>query len=260
MSSAIAVKDLTFSYAGMDVLKGLSLNITAGDFFIIIGPNGSGKTTLMKLLCGIMKPENGGVNIFGRPQKHYSRKELARKVAMVQQLSSLDFPFTVQEVVLLGRTPHLGMIGLEKAADLDIAEQSMAFTGVELSGGEQQLTFIARAICQRPEMILLDEPTASLDMAHQVRVMDLMEKLKKEQNTTVVMISHDVNLAAMYANTLLLLRQGRIDETGAPCKVLNHRVIEKVFGCKVVVDTSPVGTFPRITPVPGKCIDNHKRH
>lgn len=261
MSRAISVKDLSYAYGSTPVLHDLSFDVAGGGFFIILGPNGSGKTTLLKMLCGLETPPRGHVEILGRPLAKYGRRALARTVALVPQLLVLDFPFSVQEVILLGRTPHLGMIGIEQAEDLEIARQAMAFTEVDhlarrkvdqLSGGELQRVFIARAICQQPRIILLDEPTASLDLAHQVRVMDLMEKLKAEQDITVVMVSHDVNLAAMYADTLLLLKQGRIADQGPPEKVLNYKTLEDVYGCTVLVDESPLGASPRITPVPGR--------
>ncbi len=153
------------------------------------------------------------------------------------------------------------MLGLEHEKDMEIAKQAIAFTGVEhlthrkldqLSGGEQQRVFIARAICQEPDIILLDEPTASLDLAHQVRVMDLMEKLKVEKGVTVVMVSHDVNLAAMYGDQLLLLSNGQIVCQGLPDEVLTFQTLEEAYGCTLLVDESPLGKIPRVTLVPQK--------
>jgi iron complex transport system ATP-binding protein len=144
---------------------------------------------------------------------------------------------------------------------LDIAQQAMAFTEVahlarrkldQLSGGEQQRVLIARALCQQPQVILLDEPTASLDLSHQIRIMDLMEKLKTERGVTVVMVSHDVNLAAMYGDQLLLLKAGEIVCMGSPNAVLNFKTLEDTYGCKLLVDISPLGDLPRVTVVPHK--------
>jgi iron complex transport system ATP-binding protein len=173
----------------------------------------------------------------------------------------VDLPFTVGETVLLGRAPYQGRLGIESKQDLEITKQAMQFTEVDhlagstidqLSGGEQQRVFIARAICQEPEIMLLDEPTASLDLAHQVKVMDLMEKLKVEKAITVIMVSHDVNLAAMYSDQILLLKEGEIVCIGSPSDVLSFRKLEETYGCKLVVDASPMGGFPRITLVPGR--------
>lgn len=265
MSVAIDIKNLSYSYGNGPVLKDTSFSIQKGDFFIIIGPNGSGKTTLMKTISGIIKPQKGRLEILGQSIGSYTRKVLAKTIAFVPQMVSVDFPFTVNELVLMGRSPHLGLLGLEGEKDIKIAEHAMAFTGVEhlarrrldqLSGGERQRVFIARAICQDSEIILLDEPTASLDLAHQVRVMDLMERLKKEKSITVIMVSHDVNLAAMYGNRLLLINKGKIVSMGRPEEVLTFKALEETYGCRLLVDKSPVGKFPRITLVPQK-FSNH---
>jgi len=235
--------------------------VATGNFFIIIGPNGSGKTTLLKVMAGILKSQTDQLEILNRPVDHYSRKALARTIAFVPQMIPVDFPFSVTEIVLMGRSPYLGILGLEQEKDLEIAKQALTFTGVEhlahrkldqLSGGEQQRVFVAKAICQEPEIILLDEPTASLDLAHQVRLMDLMEKLKNERGITVVMVSHDVNLAAMYGDQLLLLNKGEIIRLGNPKEVLTFQTLEEVYGCTLLVDESPLGNSPRVTPVPRK--------
>ncbi|MBU2623243.1 MAG: ABC transporter ATP-binding protein [Proteobacteria bacterium] len=263
MNPAISVNNLNYSYGNISILKNLSFQIKRGDFFIIIGPNGSGKTTLLRLFAGIISASDGQIELFGNPIINYTRKALARKIAYVPQTVPVDFPFTVSEVILMGRSPHLGMLGLEREKDLVIAKQAMEFTGLEylanrkthqLSGGECQRVFIARAICQETQIILLDEPTASLDLAHQTRIMDLMEKLQKEKDITVVMVSHDVNLAAMYGKTLLLLKEGQIVSLGKPDEVLTFQTLEAAYGCTLLVDESPLGRFPRVTPVPGRLI------
>lgn len=261
MTTAIDIHKVGHSYGGHSVLQDISFSIESGDFFIVIGPNGSGKTTLMKIIAGIIKPLQGRLTVFNRPLESTPRKELARKVAYVPQLAAMDFPFSVTEIVLMGRSPHLGLLGWEQARDFELAEKAIAFTEMEpmarrklneLSGGERQRVFIARAICQEPQIILLDEPTASLDLAHQIKIMDLMEKLRTEHNITIVMVSHDVNLAAMYARRLLLLNQGRIATLGPPREVLSYRILEEVYGCTLLVDESPIGRFPRVTLVPKK--------
>lgn len=261
MNIAIETHNLSHSYGSLPVLSNISFSVQKGDFFIIIGPNGSGKTTLMKTISGIEKFQNGRLEILGHPMQYYSRKALARTIAFVPQMVLEDIPFTVMEVVLMGRSPHLGILGMEEKEDLEIAKQAMAFTQVEylagrkldqLSGGERQRVFIARAICQEPQIILLDEPTASLDLAHQVRVMDLMERLKEEKGVTVVMVSHDVNLASMYGDRLLLLKDGQIVSLGDPSEVLTFQTLEEAYSCVLLVDESPIGKFPRVTLVPEK--------
>jgi iron complex transport system ATP-binding protein len=261
MNPAISITNLTHSFGKRHVLRQLSFNVKKGEFFIAIGPNGSGKTTLMKLMAGILKLQKGQIEILGLPNCSYTPKALARVVAFVPQRLPVDLPFTAGEAVLLGRAPYQGVLGIERERDLEIAKQAMQFTGVDhltgaslsqLSGGEQQRVFIARAICQEPDIMLLDEPTASLDLAHQVKVMDLMEKLKREKGITVIMVSHDVNLAAMYGDQVLLLKEGEVVCIGIPPDVLSFQKLEETYGCKLLVDESPLGGYPRVTLVPGR--------
>ncbi|MDX2447074.1 MAG: ABC transporter ATP-binding protein [Desulfobacterales bacterium] len=263
MKHAIALENIQYAYARSPVLQDITFSVSPGDFFIIIGPNGSGKTTLMKLIAGIAQPGAGMVKILDNPIHSYSRRTLARKIAFVPQSVPIDFPFTVKEVVLMGRSPYQGMLGLENRDDIEKMRQAITFTGMthladrkmsQLSGGECQRAFIARAICQEPSVLLLDEPTASLDLSHQIRIMDLMEKLKAEKQITIVMVSHDVNLAAMYGNRLLLLDKGCIAEIGPPSEVLTYQNLEKSYGCTLLVDKNPLGDVPRVTLVPGKFV------
>jgi len=253
MKSAVDIANLSFAYRNNLVLNNLSFSVSDGEFFIIIGPNGSGKTTLIKIIAGILKTKIDELKVFNQPLKEYSGKDLAKTIAIVPQMVVPDFPFTVTELVLMGRSPHLNVLGMEREKDLEIAQNAMAFTQVEhlahrkadqLSGGECQRVFIARAICQEPKIILLDEPTASLDLAHQVKIMDLMEKLKNELGMTIIMVSHDVNLAAMYSDRLLLLKNGEIAGLGKPDKILTLQILKETYGCRLLVDESPVGKFP----------------
>ena len=157
--------------------------------------------------------------------------------------------------------PHLGLLRFTAETDVETARHAMAFTGIDeladrklaqLSGGECQRVFIARAICQQPEIILLDEPTTALDPAHQLKIMDLMERFRKQQNTTIIMVSHDLNLASMYGDRLLLLKEGKVVKTGDPKTVLNKKLLEESYGCKMHVDENPLGQVARITPIPDK--------
>ncbi len=258
---AFSADNLFYRYQQTPVIQALSFEVRPGEFFIILGPNGSGKTTLIKLLSGLIAPRPGHLSLLGKPLSRYTRQELARLLALVPQSVSTDFPFTVTETVLLGRAPHLGILGLEGENDRKLARQAMEFTDVarfadrkldQLSGGERQRVFIARAICQEPSIILLDEPTAALDLAHQVRVMDLMERLKREKGLTVVMVSHDLNLAALYGDRLLMLKQGASVRQGRPDAVLTREILEKTYECTLLVDQSPLGGAPRVTLVPGR--------
>lgn len=258
--NAVAVENLALQYGKIPVLRDVSLMVGKGEFVVIIGPNGTGKTSLLKALAGLVVT-TGNIDILGRPLKSYSRRQLAERVAVVPQQVPIEFPFTVQETVMMGRSPHLGILEVEGDEDHRLVHQSMQFTEVdhlagrrldELSGGERQRVIIARAICQQPQLILLDEPTASLDPAHQVRIMDLMERLRSELGVTVVMVSHDLNLAAMYGDRLLLLEKGSIVASGSPCEVLTAAQLERSYGCRMAVEKGARPGMVRVFPEPDK--------
>ena len=199
------------------MLNGISLAIDRGEIAGIIGPNGSGKTTLLKLLSKVLKQESGSIRLMGRDLASMKHKEIARIVGVVPQGTSIAFSFTVREVVLMGRSPHLGILQMEQEADLKIADNAMGLTDTleladrnidELSGGECQRVIIARALAQEPKIMLLDEPTSYLDINHQLEIFDLIKRLNKERDLTVVIVSHDLNMAAEYCDRLILLKDG----------------------------------------------------
>jgi len=256
--TAIAVKRLRCAYPRVSVLKGLDFEVKSGEFFIILGPNGSGKTTLIRSLAGLLPISGGAIRINQRSLNTYSRRELARQLAYVAQTGGDDGPFTIRELVLMGRSPYLGMLGVEGDTDVAIANQAIEYTDLShladrridsVSGGERQRAHISRAICQQTGIILLDEPTAALDLAHQIRIMGLMDTLKKARGTTVIMVSHDLNLAAMYADRLLLLVDGRVAVCGTPQQVINAETLVKAYGAHLLVDRSPAGNWPRVNLV-----------
>jgi len=260
MNCQIELRNVSLQYGLRDVVRDVSVQIEAGEFFVIIGPNGAGKTTLLKSMSGLHRLTAGEILLRQRSVSKYSRKELARSLAMVPQHINAEFPFTVAETVIMGRYPHLGLLAVEGKRDLEIAEQAMAFTEVlhladrrlsQLSGGERQRVIIARAICQQSKALLLDEPTASLDPAHQLRIMDLMERLRQQEQITIIMVSHDLNLASAYADRLLLLNEGRVAALGTPAEVLNGETLEQSYGCRLHVDKHPLLGTPRVSLLPG---------
>ena len=257
----IDIKNVSLHYGTRPVAKNVSVSVEQGEFFVIIGPNGAGKTSLLKALSGLHPLSAGDIEIRQRAIEGYARKELARALALVPQQINADFPFTVAETVLMGRYPHLGLLAVEGRQDLRLAEQAMELTEVshlssrrlgQLSGGERQRVIIARAICQQSKILLLDEPTASLDPAHQLRIMDLMERLRQQEQLTIVMVSHDLNLASTYADRLLLLKDGEVEQIGTPRQVLTQEQLSKSYGCTLLVDENPLLGTPRVSLVSEK--------
>jgi len=266
MSHILDISNISLSFRDKLILSNVSLEVSAGEFFVIIGPNGAGKTSLLKVLSGLQKAQKGTVTIKDKNILNYRRRNLSQIMAIVPQHIEVGFPFTVADTVIMGRSPHLGILGMEGENDFHIAEEAMKFTDVshltdrklfQLSGGELQRVIIARAICQQPEIILLDEPTTALDPSHQLKIMDLMEKFRREHGTTIIMVSHDLNLASMYGDRVLLLKSGRVVKTGDPKSVLNKELLEDSYGCRIQVDESPLGGVARVTPIPDKYLHNY---
>jgi len=253
--------DVGFAYARAErdgrafALDGVSFGIAAGEVFGVVGPNSAGKTTLLRLLTRVLAPARGAVLLDGRPVNTLGRSELARAVAVVPQDMPRPFPFTVEELALMGRYPHGPSRFFEDADDRAIAREAMAATDVvalaaqpfeALSGGERQRALLARALAQRPRLLVLDEPTAHLDLRYQAETAALLARLNRERGVTVLLVSHDLNLAAEACDRLLLLGAGRIARLGAPAEVLERETLEAVFGCPVVVDKHPVTGRPTV--------------
>ena len=243
----LSAKNLGFSYRHCWAVRGVSFDLPSGEVLGLIGPNGSGKTTLLRLLGGILKPQEGTVTLGERDLQNFSRRELARRIAYVPQQSFWAFPYSVQEVVLMGRWPHLGIIRWESRRDYEMVKQSLQATDTwslaprsinELSGGELQRVVIARALAQEPEILLLDEPTAHLDLDHQAAVLEILRDLNERRGLTILMVSHDINLAANFCHRLLLVHRGQVMQWGAPEEVVNGEVLRKVYSCPVEVETN----------------------
>jgi iron complex transport system ATP-binding protein len=252
----IEVHSISFRYHEDWVLQDVSFRVGRGEFVGVIGPNGSGKTTLLKILYRLLEPKEGEVFFELVPMKKMDRTDIAKRIAVVAQETHLLFPFSVFETVLMGRSPYLGDSMFENEKDLAIATKAMEWTKVlpfserpidELSGGERKRVFIARALAQEPEVILLDEPTASLDIHHQIDFLNLILTLNRERGLTIVMVSHDMNTASEFCDRLILLQKGRVYKTGPPEEVVTKENIESVYGCEVWVDQHPVSGMPRIS-------------
>jgi iron complex transport system ATP-binding protein len=247
------------------IFQDLSMAITSGQMFGIIGPNGSGKSTLLKLLAGIVHPQKGIVSLFGGDLRSLAADAIGKLLAYVPQEVEIAFPFTVQDVVLMGRYPHKSdhlwdLWGWESSADFAAAERAMAELNVlhlaehaigELSGGERQRVWVARALAQEPEVLLLDEPTAFLDLNYQHEISRILHRLVRERGLTIILVSHDLNLASQYCDRVLLLDRGNVSAVDDPRRVLRPELLEPVYGCRILIDTHPETGLPRIT-LPGR--------
>lgn len=255
----LSLNRVSFSYSDTPVLHHIDLVVEKGEMVALLGPNGSGKTTLIKLMSGVLKPSEGEINLDGSGLSRMKRREVAQRVAVVPQQFNMPFAFTLREVVLLGRTPFLRAFSDEGKRDHQVVKQAIALIGIdelkerffnELSGGERQKAILAMALAQEPKLLLLDEPTAHLDINHQVEILDLVKSLNREQGITVIGAMHDLNMAALYFDRLVLLKQGRIFADGTPEKVLTEETIKEVFSASVQVTQHPVTGSPHITITP----------
>ena len=258
MIPAIQTRDLSFSYKARAVLHAVSLTVASGEMVGIVGPNGSGKTTLLKILSAVLRGR-GEVKLDGRNIESYSKQDLSRIFAVVQQESRVNFPYTAAEIVLMGRAGYHSAFALEGKKDLEVARASMNLTDSlalanrylhELSGGEKQRVLIARALAQEPVILLLDEPSAFLDLKHQVQVFELLRRLNRERGLTVVAALHDLNLASLFFSRLIMLREGRIYRDGPPKNVLTEKTIDEVYGIRVRVEQDASGEKPQLFILP----------
>lgn len=244
------LRDVSFRYeaAGAHALEGLTLELEAGELHAILGPNGSGKSTLLRVMLGELVPALGEVDFSGRPVSAWRRREIARRVAFVPQAEPLAFPMSVRTLVEMGRYPHVGVLGRATAGDVEAVERAMERAGVlelaersitTLSGGERQRARIARALAQEPTTLVLDEPTAALDLHFEMETFELMRDLARDSGFTVVVATHNLNLAARFSSHLVLLGRGRIEAVGAPADVFVDDTLERVFQWPVVVTPHP---------------------
>ena len=252
-SVKIELENVSLGYRHHVILSELTFQVGPGEVVGIIGPNGSGKSTVIRALTRIIAPIKGRILLSGRDINAIERQHLARLLGVVPQLPLLPSAFTGFEIVLMGRNPHLGMFEHEKESDLKIAWESMEMTGTqdlarrsvgELSGGQIQSLLIARALAQQTRAMLLDEPTANLDIGRQIDVLDLIKRLSREQGLAVLAALHDLNLASQYCDRLVLISDGRLFCQGTPSEVVTSANIEAVYGADHCVYTHPVNGLP----------------
>jgi iron complex transport system ATP-binding protein len=255
--SVVEVRDLAFRYRNGRVLDGISFVVEEGEILGVIGPNSAGKTTLLKLLSRVLVPEAGTIRLLGHDLQAFTRRETARAVAVVPQEFHMAFPFTVEQVVAMGRYPYARGIGFDTSEDRRAAEQALKETGTahlagkyldQLSGGEKQRVILARALAQEPRLLLLDEPMAHLDFNHQMEILRLLKRLKAERGLTIILVSHDLNAATGCADRLLLLKGGGILAAGRPEEVMRSEILERAYGCPIWIGTDPETGQIRILP------------
>ncbi len=258
----LCVEHVSFEYVSSDPagfsLRDVSVKVPRGSLTGLLGPNGCGKTTLLKLFSGVVHPQHGSVMLDGRPLTSYSRRETARRIAVVPQETHPTFDYTALEMVLMGRHPHLGAFQLEGPDDLAVARDALLATGtghladrsyMTLSGGEKQRVVIAGALAQAVEVLLLDEPTASLDLGYQLEIASLLSSLNQERGATIVLATHDLNLAASLCDHLVLMRAGRVLAYGPPADVLTPATVHQLYNVEADVRFHEAAGHLTVTPV-----------
>ncbi len=254
----LSVKNLHFAYKSNRVLRGLDLDVAEGELVGVVGPNGCGKTTLLQLVSGLLEPDEGDIRVNGTTLGSLGPSERARLISVVPQSPQLPLGFTVKELVLMGRNPHLRLLQWEGPGDIEVAERAMEMTGLAslrertlatLSGGERQRALVAMALAQESPVLLLDEPTASLDLAHQTRIMDLARDVQARRGGAMLVSMHDLTLAAQYCDRLVMMAGGRGHATGTPTEVLTPENIAAAYGTEVFVLPHPVGGTPVVLPL-----------
>jgi iron complex transport system ATP-binding protein len=259
-TSRLSLHGVGVSYGGVTALKDVSLEVPPGDFLGILGPNGSGKTTLLKAISRVLVPQHGQVLLDGDDLRRLSPSKLARRMAVVPQSAAPSLDFTVGEFVRMGRSPWQGRWGIETKRDHEIAGDAMRLTNTvrfvdrltgTLSGGEFQRVLVARALTQEPDILLLDEPTAHLDLHAQIQLLEMLHRLNRERGLTLLAVLHDLNLAATYCHRLALMYRGSLSALGAPEEVLKEDRLLDVYGAEVLVRPHPITGRPMTLPIPG---------
>ena len=256
----LKLQNVTLGYMQNVVVKGMTLEMNPGEMLGLVGPNGCGKSTIIRALSRVISPYSGSILLNGQDISRIPRRDLARLIGVVPQMPLLPSTFTTFEIVLMGRNPHLGLLQYEGPKDIDIAWQAMGKTSMqhlaqrrisELSGGEIQSVVIARVLAQQTQAMLLDEPTANLDIGRQVEILDLIKGLCRRDKLTVVVALHDLNLAAQYCDRLVLIDNGRVHSEGKPGEVINADNIRQVYGSGSHIYSHPLSGLPVVLPTAG---------
>ncbi len=255
---SLAAENLSSGYGDHRIVDSVHHEFAAGRITSIIGPNGCGKSTLLRTLARLIKPSGGAVKLAGRPLSDFGSKELARRVAMLPQTPTAPEGISVFDLVGRGRTPHQGLFGRWSSEDFEATARALEDTKIadladrpvdELSGGQRQRVWIAMALAQQTDVLLLDEPTTYLDLKHQLEVLDLLTDLNRQRGTTIIMVLHDLNLAARYSDELVAMRSGTVKRAGSSHDVITDTTLRDVFDLEASIVADPVSGLPSIMPI-----------
>ncbi|MFH1318542.1 MAG: ABC transporter ATP-binding protein [Candidatus Omnitrophota bacterium] len=268
MGSILKIQNLSYGYDSRKILHNINFTIAKGEFIGIIGPNGAGKSTLFRTISRVLKPWQGNIIYKEKDIACYLPQEFAKEVAVIPQILEVPFGFSVEEFILMGRFPHIGRFSRLKAEDYKILNNILNLTDTyslkdrklfELSGGERQRVILGQGFAQEPSLLLLDEPTSHLDIAHQIHLLDLIKKMNRDKGLTVIIVFHDLNLASSYCKRLLLLNEGRIFKDGTPSEVLTYQNIEDVYKTIVVLKKNPINNKPYVLLATKEDLEKRKK-
>jgi len=255
METIINCSDIGFSYNGTDVLNGINLSIHPGNMLGILGANGAGKSTLLKILCGVLKPKIGKAIFNDQELSKMDRREIAKGIAYIPQDTMFAFPFTVNEIVLMGRAPYIGRFEFEREEDKEIAKRALETVGIynlkdrlisEVSAGERQLASIARGLVQEPQIMILDEPATYLDVKHRTEIMNILRELKENKGISIIAATHDIFSSLFYFDDIMILKNGNILAEGRTDQIINSEILSSAYGIQVAVkkENGRVFAFP----------------
>lgn len=256
--AAVSVKNFSFSYGVESILHNINISIEEGKFYSILGPNGSGKTTLIRNISKALNAGKEKIFIGERDVYYFSSKALAKEIASVPQSTTTDFDFSVFDIVLMGRAPYITRFSTESEEDLEIAQRAMEITNTwhlknkdinALSGGERQRVIIARAITQEADIIILDEPISHLDIHHQIEILKAIKNINTKKHITIIAVLHDLNLAAAFSDSMILMHEGKVHTQGSPDQILKSEIIKEVYGLDVQIIKNPMTGKPHLIPL-----------